>query len=636
MPIRPSLLLLCALISLPPCLHAGETDTAWELHGILKNESAWLTRSGSNAHRSGELLKNENSLNLFLNGHLPALGALHVQLNPVFESEGNEGSRSHQRDTQNDLLREVYLDKSLGPVELRIGKQQEVWGTADGIKLLDIVNPTDYREFVQNTMADSRIPVWMAKASTPVGGGNLQVLAARPVANAIPGMSADDGDGQAFIMKGVDTITGRVNGFTSITPQLGKVAGTFHNLAVGFGLPGLVSAPGFDLATTRVQDFIDGRGLGAGFLAACPGFGATSGSRSQNAACLDRIAQSTNKNQTLLIDAGNWNEAAPNSPFEFMNQTTFATFNTFVNANTAYRRERPGDTDLNLGVRYKNTIGGNFNYSLNYLNHRDPNPYIALSWENGRGETLATETVTSGNLTSLRLRDGAGNDYGAVDPVTFAAINRPATLIFTEKTQRINSLGASFDTSVESQWLGPVVLRGEALYQLDTKTPLIDRDRLAIGDLAGAMQTRNTDWFKYVLGAEFIVLTNLTISGQWIQFVNLDFVDEPGNGSANSGRYSADQAVMHLGNGLKKVNQYKEFGSLFLSKPLGLEQQGRINNLTMVEEHGGWWNRLDGEWKWNDSWVSTAEYNQYWGNPETMFGQFGPRSNVQVGLKYIF
>ena len=41
-----------------------------------------------------------------------------------------------------------------------------VWGTADGMKLLDMINPTDYSEMAQNQMEDSRIPVWMINAET--------------------------------------------------------------------------------------------------------------------------------------------------------------------------------------------------------------------------------------------------------------------------------------------------------------------------------------------------------------------------------------------------------------------------------------------------------------------------------------
>lgn len=623
-----------------------EDDYPWEIHGVVKNESAWFNRAGQltnqaqsttdNSHHSTrDLLKFENSLNLFFNRQFSETTSIHSQLNLLYEAEGMEGNKAHRSYSQNDYLRELYLDTSYSNVDLRLGKQQEVWGTADGIKLLDVLNPTDFREFTQNTMADSRIPVWMMKFSSSVSDtGNLQFVVAQHKENQIPGLNANGDPNQAFIMKGVDTITGRINGFTSITPRLGQVAGTFHNLAVGFGMPGLSG-----ITTTTVQDFVDGGGgMGAAFLGACPGFGGAGavGNQAANADCLNRIAQSTNNNQTLLIDGANWDTNNPNSAFEYMNNATFATFNTFVNAQSSYRRDYPDELAANVGWRYKNSVSGNFNYSLNYLNHYDPNPYVTLSWENAGGNPLTTEKTTVAGKTTVNLKDASGNYYGAIDPVALVAINRPATLVFTEKMNRINSLGASFDTSMETSLLGPMVFRGETIYQINTKTPVIDRDLLAQGDLVGALQNQNADLFKYVLGAEFIAWTNLTISGQFIQFINLDHIDEAGNGSSNSGRYSADQAVMSLTNGLRPATQFKEFASLFLSKPIGAEQQGRINNLTMNEEHGGWWNRLDGEWKLNDNWVTSAEWNQYWGNKNTMFGQFDTTSNIQVGLKYLF
>ena len=38
-------------------------------------------------------------------------------------------------------LREFYLDGQVGRTFLRIGKQQIVWGQADGLRVLDVVNP---------------------------------------------------------------------------------------------------------------------------------------------------------------------------------------------------------------------------------------------------------------------------------------------------------------------------------------------------------------------------------------------------------------------------------------------------------------------------------------------------------------
>ncbi len=69
------------------------------------------------------------------------------------------------------------------------------------------------------------------------------------------------------------------------------------------------------------------------------------------------------------------------------------------------------------------------------------------------------------------------------------------------------------------------------------------------------------------------------VSGQFIQFRNLDFVD-------GTDRYTADPATMHLTNGLQRGWENKEFYSLFFSKPFGESQLGRWNNITIYEEGG--------------------------------------------------
>jgi len=60
------------------------------------------------------------------------------------------------------LLRELWVDFRIGNLDLKLGKQQVAWGKTDGYKLLDILNPTDYREFILMDSEDSRIPIWMA------------------------------------------------------------------------------------------------------------------------------------------------------------------------------------------------------------------------------------------------------------------------------------------------------------------------------------------------------------------------------------------------------------------------------------------------------------------------------------------
>jgi Protein of unknown function (DUF1302)/AMIN domain len=74
-------------------------------------------------------------------------------------------------------VRELYFDMKWGGTYLRIGKQQVVWGEADGIKVLDVVNPQSFREFILDDFDDARIPLSMLKLELPVGeDSTLQFL----------------------------------------------------------------------------------------------------------------------------------------------------------------------------------------------------------------------------------------------------------------------------------------------------------------------------------------------------------------------------------------------------------------------------------------------------------------------------
>jgi len=210
----------------------------------------------------------------------------------------------------------------------------------------------------------------------------------------------------------------------------------------------------------------------------------------------------------------------------------------------------------------------------------------------------------------------------------------------TQKHNRINSLGGSFDYAIDSEQLGPVVLRGEFVYDKDTMKPVVTRKAsnsvdLAHGFFANSFTPTKSDIFSYVLGADITALTNMMVSLQFIQINNLDHVDE-GSSSSTNWKYTADTASMSLKNNLKKAEKNKEFVSLYLSKPFGASGQHRWNNIFMYEEDGGKWNRLDVEFAYDDNTVLTAEYNKYFGNENTQFGQFKNSSNMQVGLKYSF
>jgi len=643
-------------------LAAGSAQAALETSVTLKNETAYMIKDGirtgeatSTTDTTGEgkgVYKFENTAKIFLNDTLSGGGSWHAEMNLVADTEAASNSKYDDSLTPLDFVREAYVDKTFGDWDLRIGKQQVVWGTADGIKLLDMINPTNWSEFVQDAPADARVPVWMINAEKYLdNGANIQAIVSQTEANKIAGLSQSSNagtvhnnsdQGHAFIMKGVDSITGKINGFLNIAPDIGATAAVFN---AGFG-----SLAGFNQST--VGEFFNNEV--PGFRAGACGGGACTATIMAgfvaNASATSNVLSASTVDATKTdysANGANANEGGtnPGSAFAYMTDATFATFNAFSGAKSEYRVKHPEILDPNLGFRYKNSTDNGLNYSLNYAYHYDTNPYVDLHWESAAGTRLTQTLTTStgdGNNTNgngdntgrvyRTLSLGSGIGYGGTAPV----------LVFEEKLNRINSLGASFDTAFDTASLGPVVVRGEFLYNKDEMTPIVDRNKLAYGDLPGGLTMQKTDMFKYVLGADVNVLTDMMVSGQFIQFRNLDYVDNntDADGNAcgskvNCGRYTGDMATLSLTNGLKQGTENKEFYSLFFSKPFGDSGEGRWNNIFMFEEGGGKWNRFDVEYGFDDQLIGTFEINKYFGDNNTMFGQFENASNVQVGVKYL-
>ncbi|MBI5450494.1 MAG: hypothetical protein HY940_03965 [Gammaproteobacteria bacterium] len=71
-----------------------------------------------------------------------------------------------QEQQDNDVaeLRELYLDLQLERADLRLGRQFIVWGVMTGVRVVDELNPMDFREMVNLDLMDYRIPLWSARS----------------------------------------------------------------------------------------------------------------------------------------------------------------------------------------------------------------------------------------------------------------------------------------------------------------------------------------------------------------------------------------------------------------------------------------------------------------------------------------
>ncbi len=72
-------------------------------------------------------------------------------------------------------IRDLYVEGRVGKGLYRIGKQQIVWGRLDGIKVLDLLNPQDFREFVMEDFGESRISLWSAYLDVNIGSWRTEL-----------------------------------------------------------------------------------------------------------------------------------------------------------------------------------------------------------------------------------------------------------------------------------------------------------------------------------------------------------------------------------------------------------------------------------------------------------------------------
>lgn len=97
-----------------------------------------------------------------------------LKVNPYFYHYPDEYS-----DANEELeigLRQAYIDIYFDAVDLRIGKQQIIWGKADGVFITDIISPKDLREFLLPDFEEIRVGVTAAKLDYYRGNQTFELV----------------------------------------------------------------------------------------------------------------------------------------------------------------------------------------------------------------------------------------------------------------------------------------------------------------------------------------------------------------------------------------------------------------------------------------------------------------------------
>ncbi len=155
-----SVLVALLLLFVPPVF-----AVEWTLHGVLKNETAYFV--------SGEKRfdKVQNRLDLkpeaVLTDRLEFRSRVLTWYDAAMDIEATNATdltpaiKNHYRTYAE--AKEAYFLYGGDEFDLRLGQQQIIWGKTDGLRMLDIINPLDLREFILDDFLDSRIGLVAAR-----------------------------------------------------------------------------------------------------------------------------------------------------------------------------------------------------------------------------------------------------------------------------------------------------------------------------------------------------------------------------------------------------------------------------------------------------------------------------------------
>lgn len=152
----------------------GEEAAAPSLRGFYQFEGAYTLPSPG--HWSKLMNRLEVGSQGQFTGSVKWKATVRTDYDAIYASNDYYASDVRRDQRFNFLVRETYLDGSAGAFDLRVGRQQIVWGEVVGLFFADVVSAKDLRESVLQNFDTIRIPQWAARGEYFVGDTHFEAI----------------------------------------------------------------------------------------------------------------------------------------------------------------------------------------------------------------------------------------------------------------------------------------------------------------------------------------------------------------------------------------------------------------------------------------------------------------------------
>lgn len=196
---------------MPPPATTAKSDI-FKIHGSLKNEVAYRI------DKPHEFTKNRYQMllkeSLILNERFKVRSTQRAFFDSVVYDFNNDipvgSTTTEKNDLESELaLRELYLDGSFGNVDVRIGKQQIVWGESLALFVADIVNGKDLREYILPEFDWMRLPQWSVDIISSKNAFTTEAMVSIPEFNKLGTRGSEfafpfEDPGVPYVLNGTD------------------------------------------------------------------------------------------------------------------------------------------------------------------------------------------------------------------------------------------------------------------------------------------------------------------------------------------------------------------------------------------------------------------------------------------------